>query len=198
MLSIAVRLKTLGDMTPTFLSNLMFYYSSYFLYSSPTDHFSVPWLCCSVSLPGKFCVHTPPSILILQIWALQGSHFGHNRLGEVQNMCYMFSCTFSLLICMSIWLFPLIIFKSDLSQTLYLFCLPLHGHQLAQWRGLSDIKYSYNKWIWLVFSPSWAELCPLKVHVLTSSPPVPRMCNLKVIKIKWDHMVGPKSDIRRN
>lgn len=130
VLPIAVRIKTKNhnvvDVAPAFLSNLMFCYSSYFLFSSLTGHLSVPWMCCLFLLPGKFCVHTPLPYSSFRFELFKETQiFGHSRLGEVQNIYYMLSCTFSLLICMSVWLFPLPSFLSTMCQRL----LPLYGHQ---------------------------------------------------------------------
>ena len=112
MLPIAVRIKTKNhnvvDVAPTFLSSLIFYYSSYFLCSSPTGHFSTSWAYYSVPFSWKvLCAHTL-SILTLQIWALQGNLFGCSRQAwwSPKYILYVLMYFFSL-ICMNIWLFPL-------------------------------------------------------------------------------------------
>lgn len=128
-----VTFKTLVDVTSTFLSNLMFYYSSYFLYSSPTVHLSVFWLLFGFPSWEILCVYTP-SILILPDLSSSKKPFEHSRLDKVQNTWYKFSYTFYLLICMIIWLFSLIIFKLEiLSQTLYLL------FTIASWSSASTV-----------------------------------------------------------
>lgn len=110
VLPIAVRIKTKNhnvvDVAPTFLSNLMFCYSSYFLCSSPTGHFSISWIYYSVPFSWKvLCAHSL-SILTLQIGALQGNLLGCSRQSWWSPKCILYALMYFFpLIC--IWLFPL-------------------------------------------------------------------------------------------
>ena len=135
--------------------------SSYFLFSSLTGHLSVPWMRYLFLLPGKFCVYTPLPYSSFRFELFKEAQiFGHSRLGEVQNTYYMLSCTFSLLTCTSVWLFPLPSFLSTMCQVVTIIW------SSAQWK--SSIQYSYNKWIWVVSACSGLNCVPSKFHVLKS------------------------------
>lgn len=107
---IIVIFKTPVGVAPTFLSNLMFYYSSYFLYSSPSGHLSFPWVCCSFPSSLQSCVHTP---LLYSSFRFELFEETFLDIGLLRSKIrYMLLCT--LLIC--VWLFPPSLFLSTICQ----------------------------------------------------------------------------------
>lgn len=202
VLPITVKIKTRNhnvvDVAPTFLSNLMFYYSSYLLCFSPPGHFSIYWMYYSVPFSWRvLCVHTL-SILTLQIWALQGNLFGCSRQTwwSPKYILYALMYFFSL-ICMSIWLFPLP-FKYHASEVVPVLFTVVWSSE--QWR--SGIQCLYNKWIWVVSACYGLNCVLLKFHVLEVLNQYFMMWLFlgyspfkEVIKVKWSHMIGPWSNM---
>lgn len=138
VLPIAVKIKTRNhnvvDGAPTFLSNLMFYYYSYFLCFSPPGHFSISWMYYSVPFSWRvLCAHTL-SILTLQIWALQGNLFECSRQAWWSPKYILYALMYFFFI--NLYEYMIIsspfYLLSTMCRRLYQFCSRLYGHQNSE------------------------------------------------------------------